>query len=218
MQGSVQPEVVTLTTGVFQQNGYVVADSGTKEAVIVDPGEDAGLFLRRLEHEGWTLGAIWLTHAHLDHILGVKEVVKALPVPIFLHPADRPLYEGAVEQGEWLGLRPEQPPGPDRELAHGDVLTVGRFSFDVRHVPGHSPGSVALVGHGVALVGDAVFAGSIGRTDLPGGDTETLLTSIRVQLLSLPDDTILYPGHGPATTVGNERRSNPFLAGVSHHG
>ncbi len=218
MPGSAQPEVVTLTTSVFQQNGYIVADAGTREAVFVDPGEDAGLFLRRLDHEGWTLRAIWLTHAHLDHILGVKEVVEAKSVPIYLHPADRPLYDGAAEQGEWLGFRPEQPPSPDHELSHGDILTIGGCSFEVRHVPGHSPGSVALVGNGMALVGDAVFAGSIGRTDLPGGHTETLLHSIRSQLLTLPDDTLLYSGHGPVTTVGNERLTNPFLTGVSQLG
>lgn len=218
MPGSALPEVVTLTTGVFQENGYIVADPHTNNAAIIDPGEDARLFLRRMQHEGWTLSAIWLTHAHLDHILGVKDIVGALPVPVCLHPADRPLYDGAAEQGAWLGLRPEQPPPPDRELMHGDVLRLGELSFEVRHVPGHSPGGVAIIGHGVAWVGDAVFAGSIGRTDLPGGDTETLLRSIESQLLTLPDDTVLYPGHGPATTVGEERRSNPFLTGLARLG
>jgi glyoxylase-like metal-dependent hydrolase (beta-lactamase superfamily II) len=136
-------------------------------------------------------------------------------VPVWLHPADRPLYDGAADQGAWLGVRaPPPPPPPDRELAHGDTLALGSLTFEVRHVPGHSPGSVAFVGHGVAFVGDAVFAGSVGRVDLPGGDGATLLTSIREQLLTLPDETVLYAGHGPETSVGAERRANPFLTGA----
>ncbi len=193
-----------------------MADRGTGDAVLVDPGEEADLFLRRLAYEQLTLRAIWLTHAHLDHILGVKPVVEQVAVPIYLHPADLPLYESAEQQGAWLGIRPQQPPPPppDHELAQGDTLVVGGCAFEVRHVPGHSPGGVAIVGHGVTISGDALFAGSIGRTDLPGGDAELLLTSIREQLLSLPDETIVYSGHGPATTIGTERRSNPFITGA----
>ncbi len=111
-------------------------------------------------------------------------------------------------------MRAEQPPAPDREIAHGDTLTVGSLDFEVRHVPGHSPGSVAIIGHGVAFVGDAVFAGSVGRVDLPGGDGAALLASIQEQLLPLADETVVYSGHGPETTIGVERRSNPFLTGA----
>ncbi len=209
-----RPEVVCLTNGTFQENCYILADGDAGTAVLIDPGEEAELFLRRLATEGLRLQGIWLTHAHLDHILGVARVVEATGVPIWLHPADRPLYDRVGEQGAWLGVRPDQPPPPDHALAEGDRMTVGGLRFDVLHVPGHSPGGVAFVGFGMAFVGDAVFAGSIGRTDLPGGDTETLLRSIREKLLVLDDDTVIYPGHGPETTIGRERATNPFLTGA----
>lgn len=209
-----RPEVICLTNGQFGENCYIVGDPGTRDAVIIDPGEEAELFLRRIATERWTLRAVWLTHAHVDHILGVERVVEAAGVPVYLHPADLPLYSAMPEQAAWLGIRPQQAPAPDHELAEGDVLTVGSVSFEVRHVPGHSPGSVALVGRGMAFVGDVLFAGSIGRADLPGADAETLLASIREKLLTLPDETVVYPGHGPETTIGQERRTNPFLTGA----
>ncbi len=209
-----QPRVICLTNGVYQENCYILADPETGDAVIIDPGEDSDLFLRRMETEGFTLRAVWLTHAHLDHILGVKDVIERSGVPLHMHPADRPLYDGIAEQGAWLGVQAPQPPAPDHDLAHGDALQLGGFEFEVRHVPGHSPGSVAFVGHGVAIVGDAIFAGSVGRVDLPGGDGGTLLASIRDQLMTLPDETIVYSGHGPETTVGAERRTNPFVTGA----
>jgi glyoxylase-like metal-dependent hydrolase (beta-lactamase superfamily II) len=208
------PRVICLTNGVYQENCYLLADPETGAAVLIDPGEEAALFLRRIESEQLTLEAIWLTHAHLDHILGVKAVVERTGVPVYLHPADRQLYDGVAQQGAWLGVRADQPPAPDHEIAHGDTLTVGGLDFEVRHVPGHSPGSVAIMGHGIAFVGDAVFAGSVGRVDLPGGDGAALLASITEQLLPLPDETVVYSGHGPETTIGVERRSNPFLTGV----
>lgn len=208
-------DVITLTNGAFAQNCYILVDRDARDAVIVDPGEEADLFLRRIATERVTLKAVWLTHSHADHILGVAHVVETTGVPLYLHPDDRPLYDALPQQSAWLGLTPNVPPPPDQVLAHGIRLSLGGLTFEVRHVPGHSPGHVAFVGHGVAVVGDALFAGSIGRTDLPGGDAETLLTSIREQLLTLPDDTIVYPGHGPATTIGAERRGNPFLTGAA---
>ena len=209
-----RPDVICLTTGAFAQNGYIVADPGTREAIVVDPGEGAELFLRRLQSEKLTLRAIWLTHAHLDHVLGVGRVKDATGVPVYLHPADRPLYDRVAQQAAVFGLRADPPPPPDRELAGGDTLRVGTIDFGVRHVPGHSPGGVAFVAQGVAFVGDALFAGSIGRVDLPGGNGETLLTSIHQQLLTLPDETMIYSGHGPETTVAQERATNPFLTGA----
>ncbi|HEX9580599.1 MAG TPA: MBL fold metallo-hydrolase [Gemmatimonadales bacterium] len=209
-----RPEVICLTNGTFAENCYIVSDPRTRSAVVVDPGEDAELFLRRVNTEGLMVRGIWLTHAHVDHVLGVRRVAQITGAPVHLHPADRPLYDRAADQAALFGLKAEAPPPPDAELADGDVVSCGTVSFEVRHVPGHSPGHVAFVGPGVALVGDAVFAGSIGRTDLPGGDTDTLLHSIRTRLLTLPDDTVLYPGHGPETTVGRERASNPFLTGA----
>ena len=209
-----QPKVVCLTNGAFAENCYIVADPETRDAVIVDPGEAAALFLQRIQTERLTVGAIWLTHAHLDHVMGVGQVAEATGAPVYLHPADRSLYDRVADQGAAFGVRAAAPPAPDHSLADGDRLMCGRFDFEVRHVPGHSPGHVAFVRPGLALVGDVVFAGSVGRTDLPGGDGRTLLESIRTQLLTLPDDTVLYPGHGPATTVGQERVSNPFITGV----
>jgi len=205
------PEVVGLTNGPFAENCWLVADPGTREAVVVDPGDEAPLFLARLRHHDWTPTAIWLTHAHVDHVSGVAAVKEASGVPVFLHPADRFLYDHAAQQGAMFGLRVDPPPPPDAELADGQTLAVGGCRFEVVHVPGHSPGHVAFVGHGLAIAGDVLFAGSIGRTDLPGGDMDTLLASIRTRLYPLPDDTRVLPGHGPETTIGAEKRTNPFV-------
>lgn len=207
-------DVLTLTNGAFAENAYILADRESGAAVLIDPGEEAELFLRRLATERLALEAVWLTHAHVDHVLGVGRVLAAHPVPLYLHPADRPLYDGLPEQAGWFGLEAEAPPPPDHDLADGQRLTLGGLVFEVLHVPGHTPGHVVFVGHGVALVGDVLFAGSIGRTDLPGGETQTLLASIRERLLPLPEETIVYPGHGPETTIGHERRTNPFLTGA----
>ena len=207
-------DVITLTNGAFAENAYILVDREAGAAVLIDPGEEAELFLRRLASERLALEAIWLTHAHADHILGVGRVLREKPVPLYLHPADRSLYDGLPDQGAWLGFRAAAPPPPDHELADGQQLSVGDLRVEVRHVPGHTPGHVAFLGHGIALVGDVLFAGSVGRTDLPGGDTQALLASIRRHLLPLPDETIVYPGHGPQTTIGRERRTNPFLTGA----
>jgi glyoxylase-like metal-dependent hydrolase (beta-lactamase superfamily II) len=210
-----RPDVLCLTNGVFAENCYIVADRAAGEAVLVDPGQEAELFLARLATERLRLSAIWLTHAHLDHVLGVGTVRARTGVPIWLHPADRPLYDRAPDQARvLLGVDLEPLPPPDRLIVPGDPLTVGDCGFEPRHVPGHSPGSVVLVGEGLALVGDVLFAGSVGRTDLPGGDGPTLMSSIADQLLTLPDDTVVYPGHGPETTIGRERATNPFLTGA----
>jgi glyoxylase-like metal-dependent hydrolase (beta-lactamase superfamily II) len=181
------------------------------EAVLIDPGEEWERFLAALEQRGARLAAIWLTHAHLDHILGVGEVQRATGAPIWLHPADRSLYDDLPAQAMWLGMRVPAAPPPQHELAHGQVLSIGDFRFAVRHTPGHSPGSVSLVGSEVVFSGDALFQGSIGRSDLPGGDHDTLIASIRRELLSLPDATRVLSGHGPETTIAAERRTNPFL-------
>lgn len=207
-----QPRIVCLTNGIFQENCYLVASPSTSEAVLIDPGEDADLFIGRLADEGLTLRAVWLTHGHLDHVDGVQRVVAATGAEVCLHPGDRELYDHVREQGAMLGIHSDTVlPPPDRELAHGDELLVGDCAFSVLHVPGHSPGGVSFLGNGVVFCGDALFAGSIGRSDLPGGDMATLLASIREQLLALPDETVVYPGHGPETTIGVERAENPYL-------
>jgi len=206
-----EPVVVPLTNGPFAENCYLVADPGSREAALIDPGEEAGLFLARLRHEGWTPRAIWLTHAHVDHVAGVAAVRAAVPsLPLWLHPADRGLYDHAPDQARAFGLTMAPPPAPDHDFADGATVRLGALAFDVLHTPGHSPGGVCLAGHGVVFVGDLLFAGSVGRTDLPGGDPEALLASIHGRLYALPDGTVVYPGHGPTTTIGAEKRENPF--------
>ena len=206
--------VVQIPNGAFLENCYLAIDEEARQCVIVDPGEDAGLILRQVAVAGARPVAVWLTHAHLDHVLGVGRVAAETGAPVFLHPADRALYDHVPEQAAAFGLRAAAVPPPDRAFAHGDEVRVGGLTFSVRHTPGHSPGSVCLLGDGVVFAGDVLFQGSIGRTDLPGGDLDALLASIERELLVLPDSTIVYSGHGPQTTIGAERRGNPFLTGV----
>ena len=207
-------EVVSLPNGHFVENCYLLADRRTNEAVIIDPGEDHGLFLAELGARNWQLREIWLTHGHIDHIMGVEAVHSATGAPISLHPLDRPLYDALPEYGMLLGLELEPPPAPHRELHAGQVVGVGRHEFMVRFTPGHSPGSVSFLGEGMIFGGDILFSGSVGRTDLPGGDAATLMATIQSEFLSLPDSTLVHSGHGPDTTVGMERLTNPFLTGA----
>lgn len=211
-------KVVQIPNGQFVENSYLLIDAVAGECAIIDPGEEAGLIANELAAAGVRPVAIWLTHAHIDHVLGVPRFTAGTAVPVYLHPADRPLYDRVADQAAAFGMRAGTLPAPDRALAHGDILPVGTLRFRVRHAPGHSPGSVVFEGEGAVFTGDVLFQGSIGRTDLPGGDYETLLRSIERELLTLPDSTIVYSGHGPETTVGRERRANPFLAGSERRG
>lgn len=209
-----EASVETLTVGPLQSNCYV-ARRGEDGAVVVDPGHPDRR-IRAILDERWScsLEAILLTHAHLDHVAGVSALEEAYEAPIYLHPEDRELYDRAPEQAASFGLSLEPLPSPDRELVAGDTLELAGLSLEVRHTPGHSPGHVILCAGDAAFVGDCVFAGSIGRTDLPGGDAGTLLRSIREEIMTLPPSTVLYPGHGPQTTVAREAESNPFLTGA----
>ena len=207
-------EVVTLPNGQLAENCYLLADRRTREAVIIDPGEEPAMFLAELDTRAWTLRAIWLTHAHVDHIIGVSAIRGVTGAPIHLHPLDRPIYDALPQFGAWLGKQLEAPPPPDVALEPGGSVRVGRFEFEVRFTPGHSPGSVSFVGHDMVFGGDVLFNGSVGRTDLPGGDAATLMASIQTQFLSLPDSTVVHSGHGPDTTIGVERLTNPFLTGA----
>ncbi|HEX6307877.1 MAG TPA: MBL fold metallo-hydrolase [Longimicrobiales bacterium] len=197
----------------FGENGYVVWRDGSGAAVAIDPGNAAQPMLELLAEEQLELGAVLLTHAHLDHVEGVARLVDATGAPVYLHPDDRFLYDHVAQQAQQFGMRVDPPPEESRALEHDQVLMIGDITFHVRHVPGHSPGHVIfhVPDAGCAFVGDVVFQGSIGRTDLPGGDFTQLIESIREHVLTLPDDTTLYSGHGPATNVGHERLTNPFL-------
>ena len=207
-------KIVQIPNGQFVENCYLVTDEASRECVVIDPGEEAGLILRRITEAGVRTVAIWVTHAHLDHVMGVPRLSRETGAPIYLHPADRELYDHVIQQGLAFGIRVESLPPPDREFVPGETVRVGTVGFTVRHAPGHSPGSVCLVGDGVVFTGDVLFAGSIGRTDLPGADFDTLIRSIERELLVLPDSTMVYSGHGPETTVGRERHANPFLTGA----
>ncbi len=207
------------TGGMFAENGYLAECADTGATLVIDPGAAAPRMVGAIHQEGLAVEAIVLTHAHLDHVEGVSAVREATDAPIWLHPADRRLYDAIQQQAALFGLPiPERLPPPDRELTHGDRVTFGACALQVRHVPGHAPGHVILHSPAdkLAFVGDVVFAGSIGRTDLPGGDFRALIDGIRQQVLTLPDETRLLTGHGPETTVGHERVGNPFL--IPHYG
>ncbi len=195
--------------GPFQANCFLVRSG--EDVVVVDPGAEPDRIVDLLAAWEARPLAIILTHAHVDHVGGVAGLVRRFGVPVYLHAADLPLYERAAEHGAMFGVPVESPPPPDHWLEHGQTVNFGSIGFEVRHAPGHSPGGVVLVSGEQAFVGDCVFAGSIGRTDLPGGDTGTLLSAIREQILTLAPETKLYCGHGPATTVETEAESNPFV-------
>jgi hydroxyacylglutathione hydrolase len=200
----------------FFKNGFVVGCEETREAIIIDPGDEVDLLLESARQHGLSCRYILLTHAHLDHINGVARAKAVLGVPVGLHQADEFLYNGVVQQGMMFGLRVD--PQPKVDFFYDErPLRFGKYDVRVLHTPGHCPGGVCLaVGREgqperTLFVGDTLFAGSIGRTDLPGGDMATLLNSIRSVLFSFPDETVVYSGHGEPTTVGREKRTNPFL-------
>ena len=208
----------------FMKNGFVLGCEATHEGIVIDPGDDVELLLTAVAQHGLTIVAILLTHAHLDHVTGVARAKEALKVPVWLHQADNFLYEGVVQQGMMFGLQVGAQPRIDHFYAENQTIRFGEYEVSVHHTPGHCPGGVCLAVNGdprtqgptdrrILIVGDTLFAGSIGRTDLPGGDAATLLNSIREVLLRFPDGTPVYPGHGEPTTIGQERRTNPFLAG-----
>jgi len=204
--------VQTLTVGAFQENCYLLVDEATRRAVIVDPGSEGERLVEAIEDCGAELEAIWITHAHVDHVGAIAPVKNRWDVPVFLHPADLRLYQAAGRQAQVYGVPFEEPPPPDREFADGQTVTVGDLEFRIMHTPGHAPGHVVIHGHGMAIVGDCLFAGSIGRTDLPFSNPAQLASSLE-RIAALPVETVIYPGHGMDTTIGEERLSNPFLNG-----
>ena len=207
-------KVQTITVGAFQENSYLIVDERTNRAVIVDPGGEGERLIEEVEATGATLDAIWITHAHVDHLGAIASIKRKWDVPIYLHPLDRRLYEAASRQAEVYGIPFEEPPAPDREFSDGQMIQVGDREMRVMHAPGHAPGHVVIHGDGIALVGDCLFAGSIGRTDLPFSNPPQLAATLE-KLAALPPETIVYPGHGVETTIGEERLSNPFLNGTA---
>ena len=210
-------QVGIIPVTAFQQNCCVIHCQKTNKGAVVDPGGDLQLVLDYIEKEGIEIERILLTHAHIDHAGATSELAEKLGVPVIgPHPDDQFLIEGLADQGRMFGLAAAKPFVPDRWLGQGDVVEVGEERFEVRHCPGHTPGHVVFysAAHGFVIVGDVLFDGSIGRSDFPRGDHATLLRSIRDQLLSLPDDTTFLPGHGPTSTIGEQRRTNPFLRGL----
>ena len=191
-----------------------LADAASGDGVLVDPGDEGDRLVAAVEGASVELRELWITHGHVDHIGGIAAVKRRWDVPVFLHPLDEPLYRAGARQAAYYGLPFDVPPLPDRALAEGDRLTLGSLSFDVLHVPGHAPGHVAFFGHGVVFGGDCLFAGSIGRTDLPLSSPADLAASLD-RLSGLPGPTRVLPGHGPETTIDVERRSNPFLTGAA---
>lgn len=200
-----------VTVGPFQENSYLVSDPATRCGVLVDPGDEAPRIIRLVRASAVTPEAIWLTHAHLDHVGAIAALKREWNIPVLLHKADLGIYRRAAQSAAKYGFELEQPPDPDAELTDGQELTLGAHRFVVRHTPGHAPGHVVFLGDGVMLGGDLLFAGSIGRTDLPLSDPAAMEESLNLVATFDPDVTV-YPGHGPATSIGAELASNPFLA------
>nr|WP_320115623.1 MBL fold metallo-hydrolase [uncultured Desulfuromonas sp.] len=205
--------VETLAVGPLQVNCYLVACPRTKHALVIDPGDEGDRILEMIDKLGLKVKMVVNTHGHFDHVGANHQVLAATGVELCMHRDDLPLLKVAAKQAAGYGLPAVQSPDPKRFLESGDLIEVGDLSFEVIHTPGHSPGGICLYGEGHLFSGDTLFAGSIGRTDLPGGDMKQLLSHIRSQLMVLPDATVVHPGHGPESTIGREKTVNPFLNG-----
>jgi hydroxyacylglutathione hydrolase len=204
-----------LTVGPFQENCYIIGDAESGVGALIDPGDEAARIAMAVEETGLEIGSIIVTHAHIDHVGAVVGLVDEYACPVLMHAEAEPMLEGLPTQAMMMGLRFGNVPTVDRHVADEEVLEVGDLRFRSLYTPGHAPGHLAFYVEDERLVlsGDALFAGSVGRVDLPGGSMEVLMRSIEERLLTLPDETVVYPGHGPRTTIGNERASNPFLQG-----
>ena len=201
-----------IPVGMNQTNCYVVGCEQTHRGAVIDPGGEADRLLREIDGSGLEVTHVLITHAHFDHIGAVAGIVEATGAKLGIHAEERPLLEAGGGASMW-GLSVDPSPPPDLELAPGQIIEVGTLNLEVLSTPGHSPGGVSFyeAAEGVVFVGDALFSNGIGRTDLPGGDHATLIRSIREVLFELPGETVVYPGHGPKTTVARERRTNPWV-------
>lgn len=203
----------TFPVGLLQCNCTILGDEQTREAIVIDPGDDVSRIHKRLAEKGLTLKQILITHAHIDHIGGALKLKRLAGAPIYLNENDIPLLDLMGTQAAWLGINTPDTAPPDSGLIDGQTVGLEHYSAKVLHTPGHTQGSICLhfVPLNLLIAGDTLFAGSIGRTDLPGGNYDQIIESIQSRLLNLPDDTNVIPGHGPVTLIGQERRSNPFL-------
>jgi len=219
-----------LPVGMLQCNCHIVGDPKTREAIVIDPGDDAARILEVIARHRLKVMAIVVTHTHIDHVIGLRRVHEVTGAPVYVHGDDLDLYRMLDMQANWLGWKTPQISPIDQLVREGDVIRWGAYEAQIIHTPGHTPGSICLYmpsdlpkeievagtakrGTGQLFAGDTLFAGSIGRTDLWGGDFAGIIRSLKVKLLELPDETVVYPGHGELTTIGNERATNPFLVG-----
>ncbi len=207
--------IKTLAVGPIMANCFIVGCKNTKEAVVIDPGADTDRILMALADAGLTVKYLLNTHGHFDHVGGNKKMKDATGADLMIHEKDAPMLELIEASATSWGLDGENSPPPDKTIADGDVIEFGEKSLKVFHTPGHSPGGVSFYTEGYVFVGDTLFQGSIGRTDLPGGDYGTLITSIKDKLFVLDDDTQVFTGHGPVTTIGREKRYNPFCGSAA---
>ena len=209
-------EIVSFQLGPVQTNAYLIADSASGDAAVIDPAWDGAVILAEARKRGWRIAHLWYTHAHFDHLGGAGAIADALnPLPLVaLHPADHDLWK-AAGGGPMFGFNIDPGPEPTIDFYQGQLLRLGDNILEVRYTPGHTPGHVVFYcrAQGLCFCGDLIFAGSVGRTDLPGGDWETLVRSIQTHIYSLPDETRLLSGHGPETSVGQEKMSNPYVNG-----
>lgn len=204
-----------LVVGPFQENCYVVGDEATGEGAVVDPGDEASRIALAVEKTGLEIGQIILTHTHIDHVGAVAGLAEEYSCPVLAHAEAEPMLQQLPTQALMMGVRFGKVPTVDQYVEDEEVLEVGGLRLEALYTPGHAPGHLAfhVQGEGLVISGDALFAGSVGRVDLPGGDMAVLLRSIEDRLLTLPDETVVHPGHGPETTIGDERAYNPFLRG-----
>jgi hydroxyacylglutathione hydrolase len=204
-----------LTVGPFQENCYVIGDGEAGIGALIDPGDEAARIALAVEETGLDIGSIIVTHAHIDHVGAVAALTEEYACPVLMHAEAEPMLKELPTQAMMMGIRFGKVPAVDRYVEDEDIVEVGDLRLRSLYTPGHAPGHLAfyLEDEGLVLSGDALFAGSVGRVDLPGGSMEVLMQSIEERLLTLPDETVVYPGHGPRTTIGNERTTNPFLQG-----
>jgi glyoxylase-like metal-dependent hydrolase (beta-lactamase superfamily II) len=195
----------------LDNNTYVVQDDAGENCIIIDPSFESRSIWEQMQSGPMHVAAIVNTHAHIDHVYENAFFASACGAPLLIHSLELPILHNVSEQAQWFGIELPEYVAPARYLADGDIIAIGSEHLAVMHTPGHTPGGICLYGDHFIIAGDVLFAGSIGRTDLPGGDMRELLCSIEEKLLVLPDDTVVYPGHGAATSIGAEKRSNPYI-------